>query len=238
MLVTGANSNFAGIETSIRSIVITRLGETRDWLLKVSQRDLEIPGQGVGMTEAATAPEGTSAIERFNPLFRKWKVFVSSTSFGLDGFRQVAREVIEGFKFDGRAFFEPVMMEDFGARDGTAREVCAEYVRGCDVLVGIIGIRYGAHPPEDQTSYTELEFQTAVDCQLSRLMFLLDEKVARRLEGAAPQGEDRADRQVKLRERIGTDRVSELTVRTEKDFRDKLTRALDNWVREDSLRLR
>jgi len=188
------------------------------------------------MTEAATAPEGTSAIERFNPLFRKWKVFVSSTSFGLDGFRQVAREVIEGFKFDGRAFFEPVMMEDFGARDGTAREVCAEYVRGCDVLVGIIGIRYGAHPLEDQTSYTELEFQTAVDCQLSRLMFLLDEKVARRLEGAAPQGEDRADRQVKLRERIGTDRVSELTVRTEKDFRDKLTRALDNWVREDSFK--
>jgi hypothetical protein len=188
------------------------------------------------MTEAATAPEGTSAIERFNPLPRKWKVFVSSATYGLKGFRQVAREVIEGFKFDGRAVFEPVMMEDFGARDGTAREVCAEFVRGCDLLVGIIGIRYGAHPPGDQTSYTELEFQTAAACQLSRLMFLLDEKVARRLEDAKPQGEDRADRQVELRERIGTDRVSELTVRTKKDFRDKLTRALGNWVREDSFK--
>jgi hypothetical protein len=188
------------------------------------------------MAEAVTVPEGESAIVGSNPLFRKWKVFVSSTGLGLDGFRQVARDVIEGFKFDGRAPFEPVMMEDFGARDGAAREVCAEYVRGCDVLVGIIGIRYGAHPPEDQTSYTELEFQTAVDCHLSRLMFLLDKEVARRLEGAVPQGEDRADRQVKLRERIGDDRVSDLTVHTEQDFRDKLTRALENWVLEDSFK--
>jgi hypothetical protein len=44
MLVTGANSNLAGIETLIRSIVITSLRETRDWLLEVSQRDLEIRG--------------------------------------------------------------------------------------------------------------------------------------------------------------------------------------------------
>jgi Domain of unknown function (DUF4062)/ATPase family associated with various cellular activities (AAA) len=172
----------------------------------------------------------------------KWRVFVSSTTRGLEGFRRVAREVIETFESDGRACFEPVMMEDFGARDGQAREVCADYVRGCDVLVGIIGTRYGGHPPDDQVSYTELEFQTAVERGLSRLMFLLDEEVAGRLEAAAPEGEDRKDRQDRLRDRIGNDRVSDVhvgldgNVATEQDFRDKLTRALETWVLEDSFR--
>jgi hypothetical protein len=179
-------------------------------------------------------------------LARRWKVFVSSTSFGLLGFRDVARDVITKFKYAGVTCFEPVMMEKFGAQDGPAREVCADKVRACDVLVGIIGIRYGAHPPDDQTSYTELEFQTAVDENLSRLMFLLDEEVARQLESTKQQGDDQADRQEQLRSRVGIDRVAEMTVGkpdavstpdavdTEEDFRDKLTRALETWVREQS----
>jgi hypothetical protein len=173
---------------------------------------------------------------------RKWKVFVSSTSLGLTGFRDIAGNVIRDFEYGGVKCFEPDMMEDFGARDGQAREVCADAVRDCDILVGIVGIRYGAHPPDDQTSYTELEFQTATECGLSRLMFLLDKDVASRLEGAAPQGEDQADRQARLRERIGAKLVSDLQVgldakvATEQDFRVKLTRALEYWVGEDSFK--
>jgi Domain of unknown function (DUF4062) len=173
---------------------------------------------------------------------RKWKVFVSSTSLGLTGFRDIAGNVIRDFEYGGVKCFEPDMMEDFGARDGQAREVCAKAVRDCDILVGIVGIRYGAHPPDDQTSYTELEYQTATKRGLSLLMFLLDKDVASRLEGAAPQGEDQADRQARLRERIGAEWVSDLQVgvgakvATEQDFRVKLTRALEYWVEEDSFK--
>jgi hypothetical protein len=184
---------------------------------------------------------------------RKWTVFVSSTSVGLDGFRDIAGNVIREFEYGGVKRFKPVMMEDFGARDGQAREVCADAVRKCDLLVGIVGIRYGSHPPDDQipyTSYTELEFQTATKCGLSRLMFLLDEKVAGRLEGTAPQGEDEADRQARLRKRIGAELVSDLQVglyaneatendfkvETEQDFAHKLEGALEHWVEEHSFK--
>ena len=196
--------------------------------------------------DEATHGQDTKAIRFEDTSAHQWKVFVSSTSFGLLGFRDVARDVITKFEYAGVTCFEPDMMEDFGAQDGPAREVCARKVKDCDVLVGIIGIRYGAHPPDDQTSYTELEFQTAVDENRSRLMFLLDETVARQLEGVRQQGDDQADRQEQLRNHVGTDRVAEMTVGmrkavgtegtvgTEEDFRQKLTQALETWVREQS----
>jgi hypothetical protein len=165
---------------------------------------------------------------------RRWKVFVSSTS-GLHGYRDVARDVISNFSYAGTRYLEPVMMEGFGAQDGPAREVCADDVRECDILVGLIGTRYGDHPPDDQTSYTELEYQAAVDCGLPRLMFLLNKEVAGKLEGAAGQGADRADRQEQFRERVGIDRVSEMNVISEEDFGNKLGRALLRWIEEFSL---
>jgi hypothetical protein len=169
-----------------------------------------------------------------DPSARRWKVFVSSTSSGLDGLREIARDVIEGFAYEGVPCFEPVMMENFGAQAGPAREICAREMQGCDVVVGIIGIRYGAHPRDDQTSYTELEFQTAVKLQLPRLMFLLEDELAHELERNAPQGEDRADRQAQFRDLVGADLVAEMHVRTAEDFREKLTRDLKKWVEEYS----
>lgn len=53
--------------------------------------------------------------------------------------------------------------------------MCAERVRGCEVYVGVLGTRYGS-PVRDQSevSYTELEFDTATEAGLDRLVFLLD----------------------------------------------------------------
>jgi hypothetical protein len=167
-------------------------------------------------------------------LARRWKVFVSSTTDGLRGFRDVAGDVIRDFRYAGMRCFEPVMMEDFGAQDGAAREVCAKEIRECDLLVGIIGIRYGDHPPKEQTSFTEIEFQTALEERLPRLMFLLTENVARELEGAKPQEDDRADRQEQFRNRIEADRVAETDVVSEEDFSQKLTRALQRWAKDYS----
>ena len=68
-----------------------------------------------------------------------------------------------------------VDMVDFPASDQPAAELCEERVRSCDVYVGVLGTRYGSlvlNKPE--MSYTELEFDTATEAGLDRLVFLLD----------------------------------------------------------------
>lgn len=181
-------------------------------------------------TRSDDAPPDTSADQNAP----RWKVFVSSTSFGLRGIRQVAREVIDNFRFDGVKCFEPVVMERFGAQAATPREVCANEVRACDLLVGILGIRYGAHPPDDETSYTELELDTAEQERIPPLMFLLNEEMAAGLEADRPQEEGQADRQNQFRDRALDSLVVEPDVISEEDFRKKLHDALDKWVRDYS----
>jgi len=56
---------------------------------------------------------------------------------------------------------------------------CQERVRGCDVYVGLISLRYGsAVRDRPEVSYTELEFDTAAGAGLPRLVFVLDEDAA------------------------------------------------------------
>jgi WD40 repeat protein len=70
-------------------------------------------------------------------------------------------------------------MADFPAVDQTAAQVCVERVQGCDVYVGVLGTRYGS-PVADipEMSYAELEFDTATQAGLDRLVFLLDTDAA------------------------------------------------------------
>jgi len=68
-----------------------------------------------------------------------------------------------------------VDMADFPAADQAPAQVCAERVQGCEVYVGVLSTRYGS-PVRDrpEVSYTELEFDTATEARLDRLVFLLD----------------------------------------------------------------
>ena len=70
-------------------------------------------------------------------------------------------------------------MEYLTARADSPAEYCGEVVRGCDVYVGMIGLRYGS-PVRDEpdVSYTELEFNVATEAALPRLVFLIGEDAA------------------------------------------------------------
>jgi tetratricopeptide (TPR) repeat protein len=70
-------------------------------------------------------------------------------------------------------------MAYFSAGEDKPSVYCQEMVRGCDVYIGLIGLRYGS-PVRDRpdASYTELEFDTATEAGLQRLIFMLDEDAA------------------------------------------------------------
>ena len=101
-------------------------------------------------------------------------MFISHTS-ELRDFPKEASYVAAAERAIAAAGHVIVDMRDFPAANQAPADLCAERVRGCDVYVGILGTRYGSPVRDKQeVSYTELEFDTATEADLDRLVFLLD----------------------------------------------------------------
>jgi hypothetical protein len=104
-----------------------------------------------------------------------WRVFLSHTS-ELRQYPQAGSYIAKAERAISAAGHAIVDMADFAAIDQAPASVCIDKVKGSDVYIGIYGLRYGS-PVRDQPeiSYTELEFNTATDMSIPRLVFLLDD---------------------------------------------------------------
>src|SRR5271169_6488431 len=108
----------------------------------------------------------------------RWRVFLSHTS-ELRDFPEETSYVAAVERAISAAGHVIVDMADFAAVSQPAAQVCVERVRGCDIYVGVLGTRYGSTVRDrPEVSYTELEFETATEAGLDRLVFLLDTEAA------------------------------------------------------------
>jgi hypothetical protein len=69
-------------------------------------------------------------------------------------------------------------MEFFGARPGRPIDVCLDEVRKSDLLVVIVGLKYGSLPPGMEISYSQAEYEESVRLGKPCLVYLRDEDVA------------------------------------------------------------
>lgn len=82
------------------------------------------------------------------------KVFISSLISGMEAERAAARRVIEALRH------EVLVAEDFGARPSSPQVACLGAVRASDLVVLILGARYGAVQPSG-ISATHEEYREA-----------------------------------------------------------------------------
>jgi tetratricopeptide (TPR) repeat protein len=150
-------------------------------------------------------------------------IFLSSTARDLAAYREAAFRTIQ------RLGYHCVRMEDFGAHDWAATDVCRSKVTECDLFLGIIGHVHGSSPEGSDQSYTELEHEAAVAANKPRLLFVAPEDFplpANLIEPDALRQKQRA-----FRERVSLSRVRD-TFTTPDDLAWRVMQALRNWEQE------
>lgn len=96
------------------------------------------------------------------------KIFVSSLISGFEPLRMAARSAIKALGH------EPVMAEDFGAKSASPQVACLQGLRSADLVVLILGERYGVIPPGSMVSPTHEEYLEARGCK-EVLMFVQED---------------------------------------------------------------
>lgn len=92
------------------------------------------------------------------------KAYLSSTLNDLRPERDAVKEALTG---------RYTVVESYEADEQSVRNSCLDDVASCELYVGIVGLRYGFIPPDEDKSITELEFEAAKG--LKRLVFLKSE---------------------------------------------------------------
>jgi formylglycine-generating enzyme required for sulfatase activity len=127
-------------------------------------------------------------------------VFLSSTARDLGPHREAVARAIA--KLDG---FHAVRMEDFGARNWKSDDFCRARVAECDVFLGLIGFLHGSSPEAGEASFTEREYDAAVEAGIPRLLFLASDEFP--LPPTLREPDEKWQRQERFRERVLGDRI-------------------------------
>lgn len=83
------------------------------------------------------------------------KIFISSVMAGFGAERQAVVRAVRALRY------EPIMAEDFGAQPNSPQVACLGGVRGSDIVVLVMGERYGSIPPGSTISATHQEYRDA-----------------------------------------------------------------------------
>jgi hypothetical protein len=88
------------------------------------------------------------------------RIFISSTFFDL----RVVRADLE--RFIKELAYEPVLFERGHvsyAKDEALEDSCYREISGCDVLIAVVGGKFGTQSHDQQHSITHRELKTAID---------------------------------------------------------------------------
>ncbi|WP_410673720.1 FxSxx-COOH system tetratricopeptide repeat protein [Amycolatopsis sp. cmx-4-68] len=132
-----------------------------------------------------------------------------------------------------RAGDTPTDMKYFPSRDKTPARVCQEAVAAADVYLLIVGFHYGSPVPDrPELSYTEMEFEAAVETGLPRLVFFLDAET----DGTAELFRDTryGNRQDEFRRRLRTCGLTIATVTSPDQLETAVLHALTSLPRPGS----
>jgi tetratricopeptide (TPR) repeat protein len=150
-------------------------------------------------------------------------VFLSSTSKDLTHCRDASYRAIEGLRG-----YHCVRMEDFGSWSDAPDDFCRARVAECDVFVCIVGPLYGSRTPAG-ASYTEREFDAAIESKKPCLVFLTPEDFP--LAANAFESDDDRKAQATFRQKASRGRVV-TRFSTPEDIALKVVQAIRNWENE------
>lgn len=152
----------------------------------------------------------------------KRTVFISSTYEDLILQRKKIWELLADYDVNIRG------MERFGARKETPLETCLAEVEQSDIYIGIISFRSGSIEKKTGKSYTQLEYEKALDLNKEIFIYLVDEKNSK----INPQFIDFGEKYEKLQsfKSILKDRHTIDTFVDENDLCEKLKRKFDELL--------
>lgn len=99
----------------------------------------------------------------------KKTVFISSTFLDLKEERKKVWDCLRKFDVTVKG------MEQFGARKSDPLTTCLSEVEQSDIYVGIIGMRYGSEDSKSGKSFSQLEYEKAIEQNIEILIYLIDE---------------------------------------------------------------
>jgi len=154
-----------------------------------------------------------------------FKVFISSTRLDLAAHRQELRNKLTGLQ-------QVVLgMEDMGSNPADAVTVSEEYVRECDVFIGVYAFRYGYTPEEPGASVTEQEYELARELGKRCLCYVADESLR---PAAAEEEQWKLDRLSQFKQRVDRELVRSLFT-TPDDLREKVSDDVNKLLRGSPL---